>query len=143
MRLFIMFRTSSIMFRLELLRCVNRALGLLHSCSHVMTFFVCVMSSSPYKCHTDPLWMKQGDSHTSIYTIWCICKCLFEEDNITHTSCSYTTPHHYGRWELHRSLQTSRIVVLIFSSPNLQAPLSPKFDAQLGLVAKNDFLSIV
>ena len=115
MRLFIMFHTSLIMFRSGLL-VGQSSTWMLHSCSHVLIFFeecagarCCwkIMSSSSYRCHTDLLWMKQGDSPTLPYTQYGVyINCWFEEDNITHTSCSYTTPHHYGSWELHGPLQT-------------------------------------
>ena len=40
----------------------------------------------PYRSSMDERrWL----SNTSIYTVWCICNCWFEEDNIAHTSCWY------------------------------------------------------
>ena len=50
----------------------------------------------------------------------------------------HTTPHHCGSWELRGPLQTSRIVALVFSSPNQSSSII-KFDPQHGLFAKNDF----
>ena len=76
MRLFITFHTSSIMFRSGRLA-VQSSTWMLRSCSHVLTFFVHrsqillkIMPSSLYRCHTDRLWMKEGDwlSNTSIHT---------------------------------------------------------------------------
>ena len=81
MRLFIMFHTSSIMFRSGVLA-DQSSTWMLRSCSHVLTFLVCrsqmllknhvfIAIQMPYRCHTDPLLMR-GDSNTSIYTVWCI-----------------------------------------------------------------------
>ena len=143
-----MFHTS-IMFRSGLLA-DQSSTWMLRSCSHVLTFFVCrsqillknhvfIAIQMPYRSSMDERrWL----SNTSIYTVWCICNCWFEEDNIAHTSCWYTTPHYYRSWEFHGPLQTSRIVALIFSSPNQSSSIT-KFDAQLGLVAKNDFWALL
>ena len=67
MRLFIMFHTSSIMFRLGLLA-GQSSTWMLCFCSHVLTFFVCrsmrsvqepdVAEKSCFHRHTEHLWMK-------------------------------------------------------------------------------------
>ena len=163
MRLFTMFHTSSIMFRLRLLAGQLSNTWILCSCSHVSIYFVCRSVRSiqkpdlaeksclhrhtdaiqmSYRCHTDAIQMPYRSSmdetrwlsNTFIYTVWCICSCWFEENNIAHTSCSYTTLHYYGSWEPHKSLQISRILTLIFSSPNQSSSIT-KF-------AQFDFWSI-
>ena len=89
--------------------------------------------------NTDSLWMKQGDSLTLPYTQYDVYVTVDLMKTILPIPLVDTQPlHHYGSWELHGPLQTSQIVALIFSSPN-QSSSTIKFDAQLGLVSKNDF----
>ena len=77
MHLFIMFHTSSILFRSGLLS-GQLSTWMLHSCSHALTFFVCrsvrsvqepdVAEKPCLHRHTNPLWMKEDDSLTLPYT---------------------------------------------------------------------------
>ena len=94
------------------------------------------MSSSTYRCHTDPLWMKQGDSLTLPYTQYGeyvtvdLRKTILPiplVDTQSHTITKVGTPR--------TPLQTSRIVALIFSPPNQSSSIT-KFDAEFGLIVK-------
>ena len=97
--------------------------------------------------HTDAiqilLWMKQDDSLTFPYTQYGVYATVDLRKTILSIPLVHTQPHTIAEVGNFTDLfKQAGIVALIFSSPNQSSSIT-KFDAQLGLVAKNLLLSVV